>query len=262
MVDATTKVEIPELVGRVLVVEDNKINQELMSLLLNKAGLEVLLASNGQEAIDKAQNDSVDLILMDLLMPVMGGLDATRELRVKGFSKPIIALTGSIMEEDRDRCFSAGCNGFLSKPVDRQHLYKVLSEHLGNTAEVDIVQKLDIKTNENNKTDDVSIKSELSDDPDYAVIVENFIKSLFMMQREIDHALKEKDWMKLDELFHQLKGSGGGMGFPMITEVASEIGILIKEQAYGQAQSEIEKFNLICSQVYAGADSNILDKAM
>ena len=256
-IDANTSIEIPDLSGRVLVAEDNEDNQRLISLLIRRTGVEVIMASNGEEAVEKALNNPVDLIFMDMQMPVMDGIDATRILREKKFGKPIIALTANAMKEDRIRCYSAGCTGFLSKPVDFRGLYDVLLEHLGNAAEEYIARKSETKIDNN---DSAPIVSKLSGDPDFEDIVEIFIENLRKRQMDIQNALKNKDWVELDSLCHQLKGSGGGIGFPIISEVAGEIGRYIKDYAYDLAQSEIEKFNLICDRVYAGVDSSGLEK--
>lgn len=261
-IDVKASMEVPRLTGRILLAEDNEDNQRLISLLIRRAGIEVILASNGEEAVEKALNEPVDLVLMDIQMPIMGGLDAARMLREKGFSKPITALTANAMKEDRDRCFAAGCDSFLSKPIHQRSLYALLSEHLGDATEAHIVQVPDIKTDENNKLVGAPIVSELSNDPDFADIVEIFIDNLQKMQMNIQNALKDKDWVELDSLFHQLKGSGGGVGFPLISEVAGEIEKHIKEQAYDQVRSGIERLNLVCDRVYVGADSSRLGKAI
>jgi CheY-like chemotaxis protein len=103
---------------RVLAVEDNVVNQKLLFIMLEKMGCQVELASNGQEGVDKARSNSFDLILMDLQMPVLGGLDATRILRNEfKMQLPIIALTAAAMKEGQQASLDAGMNDFLTKPV-------------------------------------------------------------------------------------------------------------------------------------------------
>ncbi|MDB4932828.1 MAG: rpfC, partial [Myxococcaceae bacterium] len=106
---------------RVLLTEDNLINQAVAARLLEKLGHEVTVANNGEESFDAWERGSFDVILMDVQMPVMDGLDATRAIRraeeARGTRVPIIALTAHAMNSDRDRCLAAGMDRYLSKPI-------------------------------------------------------------------------------------------------------------------------------------------------
>lgn len=114
---------------RVLVVEDSPDNQALLSILLKKMGAEIDLASDGREGVANALSNDYDIVLMDVQMPFMDGHEATRTLRAKGYTAPIIALTAHAMKEERDRTIASGFSDFLSKPIDRAHLVRVLSEY-------------------------------------------------------------------------------------------------------------------------------------
>ncbi len=104
---------------KILVVDDNEDNREILVFRLKQLGFEVLVASNGKEAIETAFQAKPDIILMDLRMPVMDGWEATRALRQTEWGKdlPVVAVTAHAMEEDRRRAFNAGCNEFILKPV-------------------------------------------------------------------------------------------------------------------------------------------------
>ncbi len=126
-----------KLACRLLLAEDGPDNQRLISLLLRKAGAEVELAENGRIALDLAlaagrEGRGFDLILMDMQMPVMDGYEATRRLRAEGFTAPIIALTAHAMAGDRERCLQAGCDDYISKPVERTSLLTIVARHLRN----------------------------------------------------------------------------------------------------------------------------------
>jgi signal transduction histidine kinase/CheY-like chemotaxis protein len=121
--------------GSVLVAEDGIDNQALILARLRETGLKVEIAPNGQIAYEKAMDADgrgrpFDLILMDVQMPVMDGFTATLQLRGKGYRGPIIALTANAMERDRSKCLSAGCNDFVTKPINMEKLFKAMGRYL------------------------------------------------------------------------------------------------------------------------------------
>lgn len=119
--------------ARILLVEDNPLNQKLAHLLLTKGGYRVEMANDGREAVEKftASPDDFDLILMDIQMPVMDGLEATRIIREKGFTAvPIIALTAHARGSDRSRCLEAGMNDHITKPIQRELVYRLINDYV------------------------------------------------------------------------------------------------------------------------------------
>lgn len=112
---------------KVLVVDDAAENQMLIKLFLTREGVKVDCADDGQQAVEKANKTSYDLILMDMQMPIMNGFEATQKLRAQGHKEPIVAFTANAMKGDERRCLEVGCNSFLSKPVARANLLNTLA---------------------------------------------------------------------------------------------------------------------------------------
>src|SRR5690606_24444545 len=126
------KIQIPQLQGHILYAEDGPDNQRLAQLLLKHTGAKLTIVENGRLALEYVQqHPDVDLILMDMQMPVMNGVDATRAIRAGGFDKPIIAFTANVMKEEVALYAEIGCVACLSKPVQKPLFYQTLAEYLG-----------------------------------------------------------------------------------------------------------------------------------
>ncbi len=130
--DPMSDTPAPRRALRVLLAEDNAINQRVATAVLERRGHHVTVVEDGRAAVDRARSDAWDLVLMDVQMPELDGLDATRELRAgdarsaSGGPLPIIAMTAHAMKEDRERCLAAGMDGFVSKPFDFDELARVV----------------------------------------------------------------------------------------------------------------------------------------
>ncbi|MFC1718050.1 response regulator [Candidatus Poribacteria bacterium] len=117
---------------RILVVEDNDRNRRLVRILLRAKGYEVIEAATGKEALEYLRTQTPDLILMDIQLPNTDGLTLTREIKSNDHTKgvPIIAVTAYAMQGDRERMLEAGCDGYISKPIDTQKLPQIVADIL------------------------------------------------------------------------------------------------------------------------------------
>ncbi len=122
--------------AKILLVEDNEMNRDMLSRRLARRGYEVLIAVDGEVGLDLAASDRPDLILMDMSLPVMDGWDATRHLKSQADTKtiPVIALTAHAMESDRQKALDAGCDDYDTKPVELSRLIDKIERLLASNA--------------------------------------------------------------------------------------------------------------------------------
>jgi len=206
-----------QLRGRVLLAEDGPDNQRLISFILAKAGLDVTVANNGKVAVELALDaldtgEPMDVILMDMQMPVMDGYEATSVLRRRAYNGPIIALTAHAMAGDREKCEAAGCDGFATKPIDRASLLKLIQSY---------VKQGDDDVIDTSQTE--PLLSDFADEADMLELIQMFVDELPERVATIEKAMTEQDLDCVKALAHQLKGSAGGYGFPSITQIAGTV---------------------------------------
>ncbi|MDH5218292.1 MAG: ATP-binding protein [Gammaproteobacteria bacterium] len=223
--------------AKVLLAEDTPALQDLITLHLKKMGIDVTLAENGKQAMELATENEFDLILMDMQMPVMSGIDAVKNLRSNGYSKPIIAMTANAMRGDQELYMQIGCNDYVAKPIDKQRFRKALETYLKQ---------------ENSQTVEIIISDILKDEPDLYDILIKFVDSLPGILNEIEQAYNDKDWTAISNLVHALKGTGGGYGYPQITDTCIAIEKKITSEEYAQIQSDLETLRTIINGVRLG----------
>ncbi|MCT4564239.1 MAG: ATP-binding protein [Maledivibacter sp.] len=128
------KVKVPIINGmkdiNILLAEDNKVNQLIMKKMFVKRGWEVTIAEDGQMVLQELENKNFDIIFMDIQMPILDGYETTIEIRKKGISTPIIALTANAMEEDRQKCLNSGMDDFISKPVIYSNIAEIMNKYV------------------------------------------------------------------------------------------------------------------------------------
>ena len=122
--------------AKILLVEDQEMNRDMLTRRLQKRGYEVEIAVDGAEGVDKAQSGSPDLILMDMSLPVMDGWEATRRLKADEATRkiPVVALTAHAMSTDREKAREAGCDAYETKPVELPRLLETMKKLLDGQA--------------------------------------------------------------------------------------------------------------------------------
>ena len=196
--------------GRILLVDDNRINRTLAAALLERLGLEHDMANDGLDCLRQLANTSYALILMDMEMPEMDGLTATRHIReqerASGRSNhlPIIAMTANAMNEDRQQCFDAGMDGYVAKPINLAALEKEIRRTLRSRANE--VATTVIPADHGLSYDHTEAVAALGDEQLFAEIATMFIADAKRYQTEIGEALATRNWPQLIRSAHTVKG--------------------------------------------------------
>lgn len=226
--------------ARVLLAEDNPDNQHLVSLYLKKAGITTVVVENGRLAVDAASNQPFDLILMDMDMPVMDGTTAIRTLRAQGYGKPIVSLTANATQEDRERCYAAGANDFITKPINVSVFQDILNTYLkvreSNNLEHNLLSQ-QINGEVPAAHNHVAVgRPDTNYHDEFLEIIQGFLANLPTVIADINKSYDKKDWQLLRQQTHRLKGTGGALGFPELTVAAQKL----LESAKSQNQIELD----------------------
>ena len=213
---------------RVLLAEDNRVNQRLAAHLLERAGHSVVLAETGVAAVDAFTREAVDLVLMDLQMPEMGGIEATGEIRkleaASGRHTPIIALTAHAMQGDRERCERASMDGYVSKPIRREHLFAEIERVMSGFA--------------------AGAAPALSYDGDAEFLAElagMFLEDYPQRLQEMRNALALRDGTRIERAAHCFKGAAAILCGPALTTLAAELEVAGEKGAFVEAERLIAR---------------------
>ena len=213
---------------QLLLVDDDEANGRLLSTVLTQAGAEVVLAEDGRLGVVAALARPFDAILMDMQMPILDGLGATRQLREKGIAAPIIALSAHAPTDEMDRCLQAGCNSYLSKPVELESFVDSVCAVVRGEASAAFSERRPCAGTKpaetgQDKTDALIHSSLTGKGPSYRVLVRRFVPRLKEMIETLRAAFDERDAATVRELAHKLKGSAGTVGFHGFTEPAQRL---------------------------------------
>ncbi|MFK7859995.1 MAG: ATP-binding protein [Granulosicoccus sp.] len=220
--------------ARVLVVDDGAENRQLLSIVLGDLGLDVVLASNGLEGIntlfESEDSGAYDLVLMDIQMPVMDGYEAVRNMRERGASLPVVALTANAMKGFEQTVLAAGFSHYMVKPIDMDKLSALLASLVGGTSRVEDVDPapsqavnsqagavVSLTRIDRKATGDLVSMLALEDER-FIPIIEDFRDRLGERLTELETAAGAEDWKSVSDIGHWLKGSASSVGIDALVQ--------------------------------------------
>ncbi|HEY1190042.1 MAG TPA: PAS domain S-box protein, partial [Gemmata sp.] len=221
-----------KLTGRVLLAEDTPSVQAVLRYFLERAGLAVEVVENGRAAVERALAGGFDVILMDMQMPEMDGYTATSTLRQSGYARSVVALTAHAMAGDEEKCLRAGCNAYLTKPVDPAKLIQVVARQIPSTS---WAAKFDAPW------PPATAPQSPPPAPPSALdkLVADYRRALPDKVRAIREALHEPNPARVTELAHRLRGSAGMYGLPTVSEAAGKLEDACRSGAEGAPLAEL-----------------------
>lgn len=216
--------DAPSVSGRVLLVEGSRDTRRLIEFHLTNMGLVVEHAEDGKHAremvLAAAKNRSYDLVLMDMQMPDVDGLAAVTSMRIAGYTGPILALTANVMEKDRERCLSVGCDHFLAKPIQLDTFHKTVMFYLRrDPAAARPANPL------------AAHQARHRGDPRYSSIVDRFLQDLREKSDDLNQSMKLDNLSRVSWIAHQIRGMSGTVGYPGITQSAQIVEEKIREKS-------------------------------
>lgn len=227
--------------ARILLAEDNLINQQVATDFLELSGMTVQVANNGREALELLELEPFDAVLMDVNMPVMGGVEATLLIREKAeFDQlPVIALTAGVTAEERQHCLDNGMNDFVAKPIDPEKLIEVLNKWIKRQGEVPVSavaqphreNPFDLQLLPGFELANL-LKMLRGNQQRILFLLRNFREEFASGLEKIEAALAEPDLHKAERLVHTLKGAAGSMGAKVLHGAAEKLDEELKHGAY------------------------------
>ena len=247
--------------AKVLVVDDGSENRELVRLVLEEQGLEIVTAVHGKDGLEKLHENNFDLVFMDVQMPVMDGYTAVDLMRKRGMVQPIVALTAHAMKGIEQRCLQAGYSHYMTKPMEINKLLSLTAELLGakpQTASIEIDISDDLPTDEVGELEikvdqqPILISELIKDRPQFKPLVKRFIEKLNEQLDEVKRAFDLKEIQAISSFAHWLKGSGGSVGLHAFTGPAIKLETAAKSGELETIKTLIENLASLAKQAELG----------
>lgn len=232
---------------KVLIVEDNKTNQLIAKSLLQQAGIQSIIASDGKEGVEvyRENQETVKLILMDIHMPIMNGYEASEEIRKMSLTVPIVAMTADVIMGVKDKCDAAGINHYISKPFDPDRFIQTVRDILSKCDDISAEEEIQLDT-------EAGIRNMGGDLRIYLEVLTEYFKENKDTTHRLNSAIVNKDYHYAAQIIHKVKGSSGSIGALNVYGVAKELQEALQnfeaERISSLHKVFSDKFNTLMSQ--------------
>lgn len=275
--NAGTAGELGNSRPNILIVDDNAINQQVTSAMVVEFGYSAQVVDDGEKALRAMDSDSIDLVLMDCHMPVLNGYDTTREMRRREMASlahertPVIAVTADLMQSNRQRCFRAGMDDYITKPFTEAQLRGVLHRWLGDSDEDDpgaaieidsdgfslLSQSMTLASIDRHALEEIF---DLDSSPGKSTVREIVVSYCAISTKlllQLRSAITDGDTEQIELLAHSLKGSSGQVGAVLLTALCEQILASVRDEDPGDLISLCERAAVEHSAVIAALDREL-----
>ncbi len=228
-----------KLKGRALVADDSASHQLLMLVLMKKIGLEAKIVGNGAAAIEAVDAENFDIIVMELRMPKVNGIDAARAIRQKGTTVPIIALLSDPYSVDLKECLKVGFDGYIQKPITKKTLYDMMKKHLDGS-------QLRQANKSENQFDESMLISTIAKGQDVSSVIDTYFEELPEILDDLSEANGNDDIEIIQELVKELKGASNDDGLGLLRKYAEDLEKVLKQTNMDKSHEAIDEVYSIC----------------
>jgi two-component system, sensor histidine kinase and response regulator len=231
---------------KILIVDDDEQSLRMLNIILRHEGHLVKTASNGVEAVDAVKSNELDLVLMDVQMPLMDGFEATRQIRSWEGQDSHLAIVGltAVLDSEFQKCLTSGMDGIISKPFDTEEFHDLIA---------DFVNKNRVLTKPKSAVDAVNlpildvqgaVKRLAGDEENYKLLLEEFVESLTGKFEELVGDFESSNWQSLSRRAHNLKGLSAGFGAVELSRRALELDQYVNEDQYELAREKLMELGM------------------
>ena len=264
--DANTSTTSAMPAGKILIAEDNEINQKVISLMIKSLKIDYDIVDNGTRVLERLNSAPYDLILMDCQMPELDGYETTRIIRKsdKPYQQiPIIALTANAMKSDREKCLASGMSDFIPKPINQENLNSILREWLNKKTVATAVNNQSTATHNHdeiiNRAETLALAEVMEEE--FSALIEAFTQNSALKLKELSLAVKAANCTATREILHFLKGSCLSVGALQLSTIIATLETLAKQASFDEIEHQLPALECCYHETIDAINQLIADQA-